>query len=313
MGVARRFAPDLIHCETEFVIGRLGQVAARVLGMPLVTSYHTDFGKYAASYGAPWLRGWVSTYLARFHGRARRTYTPSEAAAAELRRLGIAHGEVWGRGVDVRLFAPVRASAELRATIAGGADVFTFLYVGRLAAEKSVDRVLAAFRRAETLMPAGTIRLVIAGAGPREGALRDGAPASVAFLGYLDRGRTLPQLYASVDAFVFASETETLGLVVLEAMASGLPVIAVPAGGVAEHLRDGVNGLAAPAGDVEGMARAMVRLATDATLRRRLSAGARATAEAMSWDAELDRLDASYRRVLRAAREGDPRSGSLTR
>lgn len=306
MGVARRFAPDLMHAETEFVIGRLGQIAARRLGIPLATSYHTDFGKYAASYGAPWLRGSVSAYLARFHRRARRTYTPSEAAAGELRRLGVAHAEVWGRGVDARLFAPHRASAELRASITGGAPVFTFLYVGRLAAEKSVDRLLAAFRGAEALLPAGTIRLVIAGAGPREAALRAAAPPSVAFLGYLDRGRTLPQLYASVDTFVFASETETLGLVVLEAMASGLPVIAVPAGGVAEHLRDDVNGLAVSAGDVDAMARAMARLATNAALRARLSAGARATAEAMSWDAELDRLDASYRRFLRVEREGGP-------
>ena len=142
------------------------------------------------------------------------------------------------------------------------------------------------------------------GAGPREAALRAGAPASVVFLGHLDRDTMLPQLYASADAFVFASQTETLGLVVLEAMASGLPVCAVSAGGVAEHLHDGVNGLAVPAGNADAMAGALVRLATDPVLHHRLSLGAVATARDLSWPAELDRLDRSYRELLGlAARE----------
>ncbi len=294
----REFAPDLVHCETEFVLGRMGQLAARRLGIPVVTSYHTDFGKYAASYGVPWLRGVVSSYIARFHRRARRTYTPSEAAAGELRRLGITRAEVWGRGVDTVAFSPRHRSLTLREAVAADPGAFTFLYVGRLAAEKSVDRVLAAYRAAADRLPAGSVRLVIAGAGPREAALREAAPASVVFLGYLDREKSLPQLYASADAFVFASETETLGLVVLEAMASGLPVVAVPAGGVAEHLRDDVNGLAVPSGDVDAMTAALIRLATDQSLQRRLAMGALRTADALTWSAELDRLDASYRRVL---------------
>ncbi|MDE3129422.1 MAG: glycosyltransferase family 1 protein [Gemmatimonadota bacterium] len=296
--LARRFAPDLVHCETEFVLGRLGQIAARRLGVPVVTSYHTDFGKYAAAYGAPWLRRPVSAYLRRFHARARRTYTPSAAAAGELARLGVTHAEVWGRGVDTEAFSPGRRSLALRDAIGLAPGAFTFLYVGRLAAEKSVDRVIAAYRRAAERLPAGAVRLVIAGAGPREAALRAEAPASVVFLGHLDRDAALPQLYASADAFVFASETETLGLVVLEAMASGLPVCAVPAGGVAEHLRDGVNGLAVPPGDADEMAVALVRLAADQALRRRLSAGAVATARDLDWAAELDRLDRSYRGLL---------------
>ncbi len=296
--LVRRFAPDLVHCETEFVLGRLGQIAARRAGVPIVTSYHTDFGKYAAAYGAPWLRRPVSAYLRRFHGRARRTYTPSAAAAGELARLGVTHAEVWGRGVDTDAFSPRRRSLALRESIGLGPDAFTFLYVGRLAAEKSADRVIAAYRRAAERLPAGAVRLVVAGAGPREAALRAEAPASVVFLGHLDRDTVLPHLYASADAFVFASETETLGLVVLEAMASGLPVCAVPAGGVAEHLRDGVNGLAVAPGDADAMVAALARLATDGVLRRRLAAGAVATARDLSWQAELDRLDRSYRGLL---------------
>ena len=114
----------------------------------------------------------------------------------------------------------------------------------------------------------------MAGTGPREAELRAAAPAGVTFLGFLDRRDALPDLYANCDAFVFASVTETLGLVVLEAMASGLPVIAAPEGGVRDHLRDGVNGLAYAAGDAAAMARAMVLLVGEWELSR--AAGARA-------------------------------------
>jgi glycosyltransferase involved in cell wall biosynthesis len=132
----------------------------------------------------------------------------------------------------------------------------------------------------------------------------------VHFLGTLDRMRELPRLYASADAFCFASQTETLGLVVLEAMASGLPVIAIPALGVSETLRDGTNGLAVPGGTgeasinatVDAMAEAMVRVAQDRELRCRLRVGALATAAEFSWESELDRLDVSYREVLAGAR-----------
>jgi phosphatidylinositol alpha 1,6-mannosyltransferase len=109
----------------------------------------------------------------------------------------------------------------------------------------------------------------------------------------------LPDLYANCDAFVFASTTETLGLVVLEAMASGLPVIASPEGGVADHLRDGVNGLEFPAGDARALATAMLHLVADPVRAMRLGAGARTTAESLSWESELDRLDASMLEVLR--------------
>ena len=114
----------------------------------------------------------------------------------------------------------------------------------------------------------------------------------------LDRVKALPRLYASADAFLFSSLTETLGLVVLEAMASGLPVVATPAGGVADHLRDDVNGIAIGPKDVDGMARAIVSLTMYANHRVRLAAGARATARELDWERELDRLDASYREVL---------------
>jgi phosphatidylinositol alpha 1,6-mannosyltransferase len=298
--LVQRFRPDLIHCATEFSIGRMGQLAAARAKLPVVSSYHTDFARYADAYGQSWLRRAVSSYLGRFHRRSRRVYTPSTISRADVLQLGAADVEVWGRGVDAQVFHPARRTREGRDALGLG-DRFTFLYVGRLAAEKRPDQIVEAFRIAREMLPADSIRLVMAGTGPCEADLRAAAPPGVTFLGFLDRQTRLPALYADCDAFVFASVTETLGLVVLEAMASGLPVIAAPAGGVRDHLRDSQNGLAYPAGSAEAMARAMVQLVRDTGLARRLSAGARATAEQLTWEREIERLDRSYREVCEVA------------
>lgn len=300
------FQPALVHCATEFMLGRKGQEAALARGVPAVSSYHTDFSRYARAYGVPWLGDAVARYLARFHRRSSRVYTPGEPARRELAALGVSQVEVWGRGVDVHLFRPGQRNAALRQAYGAGESLL-LLHVGRLAAEKGVERILQGFEAARSrLGDAVRIRLIVAGTGPRERSLRARAGDDVTWLGNLDRTRMLPQLYASADGFLFASETETLGLVVLEAMASGLPVIATPAGGVADHLRDGQNGLAFAPGDIGGLAEAIVRLAASRELRERLGAGARHTAERLSWDRELDRLDESYRELL----EGVPLAAS---
>jgi glycosyltransferase involved in cell wall biosynthesis len=243
----------------------------------------------------------VSRYIARFHRTSRRVYTPSSASREDLLRLGLTDVEVWGRGVDTELFHPGRRAEAIRVALGMGSR-YTFLYVGRLAFEKRADQVIDAFRLACEMLPRGMIHLVMAGTGPREAVLRAAAPPGVSFLGLLDRRSRLPDLYANCDAFVFASVTETLGLVVLEAMASGLPVIAVPEGGVRDHLRDGRNGLACREGDVQGIALAMVRIATEWGLSKRLARGARQSVEKLSWDKEIARLDRSYREVIESAR-----------
>ncbi|MHB1312401.1 MAG: glycosyltransferase family 4 protein [Gemmatimonadaceae bacterium] len=292
---ARDFRPDLVHADTEFVVGRLGARAARKLGVPLVTSFHTDFARYTASYGVPWLRGPVTRSLQRFHQRAARILTPSSVTASWLHAHGLSQVEVWGRAVDVDVFHPARRSPEWRRRLNLG-DAVVFLHVGRLAAEKNVDLLLRGFAAARARL-GDRAQLVIAGDGPSSRSLRTAAPPGTHFVGFIDRQRDLPALYASADAFLCASTTETLGLVILEAMASGLPVGAVAAGGVADHLRHEENGLAF-ASDATAVGDTIVRLALDAELRRRLGAGARAWAEAIRWDNELDRLVHSYREVI---------------
>jgi phosphatidylinositol alpha 1,6-mannosyltransferase len=294
--LVQRFKPDLIHCATEFTVGRVGQLAAARAKLPVVSSYHTNFARYAEAYGIAWLRDSVSAYLRRFHRRSRRVYTPSAVSREDVLRLGIPGVEVWGCGVDATLFHPSRRSAKTRSALELG-DRFTFVYVGRLAPEKRPEQIVDAFRIACEMLPPDSIRLVMAGTGPCEEELRGLCVPGVTIVGFLDRGGALPELYASCDAFAFASVTETLGLVVLEAMASGLPVIAAPAGGVRDHLRDGVNGLAYPAGSAHAMAEVMVQLASDDNLARRLARGARLTAEELSWEREIARLDLSYRQI----------------
>lgn len=296
--VVERFKPDIVHSATEFIIGRMGLRAARERGLVATTSYHTDFAKYTSSYGVPFLRGPVQRWIRRFHAQAARIFTPSEPSRQDLLALGLEDVEVWGRGVDDVLFHPSKRSLALRQRHSLG-NAFTFLHVGRLAPEKGVEVLLEAFGRVEARLGADRVKCIVAGAGPSLDALRAKAPRNVTFLGNLDRTRELPSLYASADAFLFASTTETLGLVVLEAMAAGLPVIATAAGGVADNLRDGENGLAFAAMDVEACASAMERLVTDRGLQQRLRDGARRWAERRTWAMELDRLDASYRELLR--------------
>jgi glycosyltransferase involved in cell wall biosynthesis len=293
------FGPHVVHCQTEFLVGRLGQIAARRRKLPLMSSYHTDFSRYTEAYGVRALRPMLTRYLTRFHRRSDRVLTPSEPAKGDLARMGVTNVEVWGRGVDTRQFNPGMRSEGLRGQLRVGEEVM-FLHVGRLAAEKNVDLILDAWEIFRARRPDIASVLVIAGDGPAADALRERGGAGVIFLGNLERRLVLPLLYASAEAFVYSSETETLGLVVLEAMSSGLPVIATPAGGVADNLRDNVNGLAFPPGDAPAMAAAMERIATDCGLRKCLGQRARQWAEERSWEAELDRLDAIYKEVITA-------------
>lgn len=296
-GVIARFKPDLVHSATEFIIGRMGLRAAREAGIPATTSYHTDFAKYTESYGVPFMRTPVTQWIKRFHAQAARIFTPSAPSRADLLAMGLTDVEVWGRGVDDVLFHPSKRSLALRQRLNLG-NAFAFVHVGRLAPEKGVEVLLEAFRLVEEQLGADAVKFVIAGAGPSLPSLKERAPRSVTFLGNLDRQRELPSLYASADAFLFASTTETLGLVVLEAMAAGIPVIAAPAGGVADHLRHEVNGLAYEAMNARACADAMLRLVADRSRQLTLREGARQTVEQRTWELEMDRLDASYREVL---------------
>lgn len=180
------FNPDLVHCATEFVIGAIGQRAAQRAGVPVTTSYHTDFGRYTEAYGLGALRPAVTRHLARFHQRAAVTFTPSRPARDDLLAMGIQHGEVWGCGVDTTLFHPRHRDPTLR-RLYGGDDACLFLHVGRLAPEKGVERILQAFHVARARAPELPMHLVVAGSGPREAAVRALNSPAITLLPNLDR------------------------------------------------------------------------------------------------------------------------------
>jgi glycosyltransferase involved in cell wall biosynthesis len=291
-----RFRPQVLHVATEGPLGLVARRWALDRGVPLVTSFHTDFPRYAERYLGARAAGPVRRYCAWFHAPARVTQTPSEETARELRNLGLGHVMVWGRGVDPSHFTPARRSESRRAMDgAGGKPVV--LHVGRLAREKDTDVLVAAFRRAHERL-GESVHFEVSGDGPEGAAVRERLPFA-RHHGFVDRDR-LAELYADSDVFVFPSPTETCGLVALEAMASGIPVIAANAGGVLENVRPDENGLLVPAGDAGAFADAIATLIGDPVHRQRLATGARAWSERRSWSAELDVLEGMYASLARA-------------
>jgi phosphatidylinositol alpha 1,6-mannosyltransferase len=223
----KRWSPDIIHAATPFGAGLAGRRVARRLGLPLVTSYHTSFSAYARFYhfGALARPGW--SYLRWFHNGGRRTYAPSNATAVELRAHGFRGVRVWSRGVDTARFDPAFRSPSLRDQLGVTPGRWLVGNVGRMAREKGLDTTLAAMHQLERDVP-GRFVFAFAGDGPYLEPLRRDAPASARFLGRLE-GRALSTFFASLDLFVFPSTTDTFGNVLLEAMASGVPILAADA------------------------------------------------------------------------------------
>ncbi|HET7041494.1 MAG TPA: glycosyltransferase family 1 protein [Gemmatimonadales bacterium] len=292
------FAPDLVHVATEGPLGSVGRRAAIARRLPLVTSFHTDFPRYAARYLGRWAVRPVEAYLRRFHRPAYATQTPSGTTRDELALLGIPRPVVWGRGVESARFRPERRDPARRTALGADAMRPLVLHVSRLAVEKDVGTLVAAFRRAREQL-GDSAAFVVAGDGPEAGMVRAALPFATHY-GFIDRER-LADLYADSDLFVFPSPTETCGLVVLEAMASGCPVITSDQGGVLENVRDTLNGRMVPAGDAEAFARATVELAADPDRRRAMASAARAFAIGRDWERELDRLEPLYRDAIAAA------------
>ncbi|HEX5831430.1 MAG TPA: glycosyltransferase family 1 protein [Gemmatimonadaceae bacterium] len=288
----RAWRPTLVHAATPFGVGIGGRRAAHAQGIPLVTSYHTSFTAYADFYHLHAVAGPGWRFLRWFHNGGRRTFCPTHAIADELAGRGFRGTAVWGRGVDAERFAPRWRSTELRRRLGAGDDDVLVAYVGRLAAEKGLDVLLDAVARVRSSPAGARVRFVFAGDGPYEAHSRRRA-GDDAFVGRLE-GRALSELYASADLFAFPSVTDTFGNVLLEAMASGLPVIAADVAASREVLGDG-GAVLVPGGDGEALADAILRLAASAGERARRARQAHAEAGRRSWDAVFDALLAEYR------------------
>jgi glycosyltransferase involved in cell wall biosynthesis len=223
--------------------------------------------------------------LSAFYGQCDVVLSPSQAADSRLHELGIAAGRVgrWDRGVDLDRFSPAHRRP-------GDPHRIDVLYAGRLTREKGIDLLADSFLAARARDP--RLHLVLAGGGPEEGALRKRVGRSATFLGWLD-GAELAAAYASADLFLFCSQTDTFGQVVLEAQASGLPVVAVAAGGPAELIADGRSGVLCPP-RVDDLASAVTALAASPATRRRLARGGLAAVAGRNWDASFEGLASGW-------------------
>lgn len=292
--VLDRFAPDVVHVVTPSFLGLYGVRYGRRRGVPVVASFHTDFVSLFRYYGLRWLEGLGRRLMRRFYNRCALTLAPSRATAAMLERHGIENVALWRRGVSQERFAPSFRSDTLRAQLDGGAPIL--LYVGRLAKEKRLDYLVAAVRSLERW--GLSFKLVLVGEGPMRAQLARDLPRAH-FAGYVPPDQLGPW-YASADLFVFPSTNETFGNVVLEAFASGLPVVAVNGGGVCELVTAGRDGVLAPPEDPVAFAREIRALLAQPERRSRMGEQARATALTYRWPEVNERLLDCYAQVIAA-------------
>ena len=289
----RRLSPDLVHIATEGPLGLSALLASRWLGIPVASSFHTNFDHYAAHYGFLALERLGFAYLRWFHNRTRVTLVPSQATRSRLLADGVKRVEIWSRGVDGAVFSPTHRDESLRASIGVAPGETLLVYVGRLAPEKNLPALLQAFSRLRALIP--HVRLALVGGGPlTEGLLRSTPPGVV--LAGEQRGANLSRWYASGDLFAFPSQSETFGNVVLEAQASGLAVVGFDCQGVNEQVIPGINGLLVPPeGD---LVPALAELCLDPARRRAMGEAARTRALGLDWKPIFDDLESRYRGLI---------------
>ena len=289
------FKPDLVHVMSPGVIAYFAQLWARRHGCHVVASYETDIIRYLHYYGFGVFEPQLWRYLRWLYNHCQQTYVPSRVTQEQLTKGGIHHVRVFERGVDCDGFHPGKRSEAVRQALGvepGGALV---LYAGRLSKEKSVGLLLKAFTRLAIEHP--RIRLVIAGEGPyRRALVKSFAGPAITFTSW-KRGEELAALFASADVFALPSSTETLSLVSLESMASGVPVLAMNAGGVRDIVGHDRTGLLA--NSPEEFEAHLGRLLCDIDLRARLGLAGRSYAEGKSWTHACEGLERNYLEALK--------------
>jgi glycosyltransferase involved in cell wall biosynthesis len=277
---------DAVYVATEGPLGFSAVGAARRAGIPVFSGFHTNFHSYSVHYRAGWLRAVILGYLRWFHSRPNGTVVASTDLRDRLHDLGVKHVSVLGRGVDSRLFNPAWRSRALRGEWGAADEDLVAVYVGRVAAEKNLVLAVDAYRAMKRVSPSA--RLVIVGDGPLRAALERQHP-DVLFTG-IQTGEQLARHYASADVFLFPSETDTFGNVTLEAMASGLAVVAYDYAAAHQHISHGETGLVTPLGNAPAFVQAAVSVAAEHAYARAMGLRARAYAAALDWSTVVDRF-----------------------
>jgi phosphatidylinositol alpha 1,6-mannosyltransferase len=294
----KAFKPDVVHLVNLASLGLVGMHHAHDLDIPVVASYHTDMPGYARFYGMGLLEDPIWAYFRWLHNQADLNLCPSHYTKRELEEHDFERVAVWGRGVDTERYHPRHRTQAWRERLTQGEPERPLLvYTGRLATEKRIDWL----RPVLDAVPDAALAVV--GEGPLHEELEQlFAGTRTTFTGYLS-GQELAAAYATGDLFVFPSASETLGNVVLEAMASGLPVIAAGAGGPVDHVRDEVNGYLSDPEDATDFTALVKRALSDRAQLARMSQAARAYAETQTWEMTLDGLLQQYAQVIGAYRD----------
>ena len=274
-----RHRPDVVHIVTEGPLGWSALQAALKLKIPVSSDFRTNFHAYSRHYGIGWLQKPIAAYLRKFHNRTQLTLVPTDAMRRELATRGFRNLRVVARGVDTTLFTPARRSEALRAGWGAAPDDLVILYVGRLAPEKNLDPVIAAYERVRAIEPRA--KMVFVGDGPARDSLRARCPD--AHYAGMRTGEDLAAHYASGDVFLFPSLTETFGNVTIEAMASGLAVVAYDYAAAAEYIAHGRNGVLAAFDDADDFVRLAAELVEQRANVRAFGQQARLSAEQLAW------------------------------
>jgi phosphatidylinositol alpha 1,6-mannosyltransferase len=282
------YAPDVVHVASPFVLGWRAIQAAEQLGLPTVSVYQTEIPAYASRYGAPWLEQLLWNHVRTMHGASTVNLVPSSYSHTQLRGVGVPRLRMWRRGVDTERFNPARRSAPLRAKLAPNGERLVG-FVGRLAAEKQVEDL-------EVLDALPGTRLVIVGSGPLKETLRTRLP-NAHFAGFLG-GDDLAELVASLDLFVHPGESETFCQTIQEAMASGLPVVAVGRGGPLDLVDNSRTGWLYAPGDLADLRARVQDLVYDDAKRAAFAATALESVQGRTWPRLCDELLGHYARAV---------------
>lgn len=293
--------PDIVHIVTEGPLGGSALAAARELNIAASSDFHTNFHTYSTHYGFGWLKKPIMDHLRKLHNAALCTLVPTERLRGQLAAEGYKNLKVVPRGVDSALFNPAKRSLKLRQEWGVGVQQPVVIYVGRLAPEKNLPLVLSVFEQMRALEPSA--KLVLVGGGPTLADLRERYPHHI-FTG-MRTGEELAAHYASGDIFLFPSTTETYGNVTVEAMASGLAVVAYDYAAAAEHIRHGRQGLLADFDNSEEFARLAVELVSDPVRMAKLGGFARQAAEALDWSRVFESFEATLLQLLREREAND--------
>jgi glycosyltransferase involved in cell wall biosynthesis len=297
--------PDVVYVATEGPLGWSAVSVAQRLAIPVFSGFHTNFHSYLKHYHAGWLRPLVFRYLCWFHRRTAGTLVPSVDLCNRLRAIGLKNVSVVDRGVDSQLFNPRRRSAPLRRSWGASSNDIVALYVGRVAPEKNVDLAVEAYHAMRRFEP--SVKFVVVGDGPMRAALQRKYP-DIIFCG-VHTDEQLAKRYASADIFLFPSETETFGNVTLEAMASGLGVVAYNYAAAAMHIRNGRTGMLA----AHGNSRAFVDAATQLTRERQLLGEIRSSARAHAASVDWQRVVEAFAALLFSREEQRYATGDESR